>query len=55
MILNKAVFLDRDSTIGSDVPYCSRPEDFEIIATVPREIKLLNENGTVYLVLEAIE
>jgi len=42
---NKAVFLDRDGTIARDVHYCRRPEDFEILPTVPQAIKLLNENG----------
>lgn len=42
---NRAVFLDRDGTIARDVNYCRRPEDLEILATVPDAIKLLNENG----------
>ena len=42
---NKAVFLDRDGTIAHDVPYCSRPEDFELLPRVPEAIKLLNDNG----------
>ncbi len=41
----KAVFLDRDGTIARDVHYCRRPEDFEILPTVPEAIRLLNENG----------
>ncbi len=41
----KAVFLDRDGTIASDVPYCSRVEDFKILPGVPRGIRLLNEHG----------
>lgn len=41
----KAVFLDRDGTIARDVHYCRRPEDFEILPTVPDAIRLLNENG----------
>ena len=43
--MNKAVFLDRDGTIAKDVHYCRRPEDFEILPTVPEAIRLLNENG----------
>jgi len=43
--MNKAVFLDRDGTIARDVHYCRRPEDFELLPTVPEAIKLLNENG----------
>lgn len=42
---NKAVFLDRDGTIARDVPYCRRPEDFEILPGVPEAIRLLNQNG----------
>jgi histidinol-phosphate phosphatase family protein len=43
--MRKAVFLDRDGTIARDVHYCRRPEDFEILPTVPQAIRLLNENG----------
>jgi len=43
--MNRTVFLDRDGTIARDVHYCRRPEDFEILPTVPEAIKLLNENG----------
>ena len=42
---NKAVFLDRDGTIARDVPYCRRPEDFEILPTVNEAIRLLNQDG----------
>lgn len=42
---NKAAFLDRDGTIAMDVHYCRRPEDFELLPTVPEAIRLLNENG----------
>jgi len=41
----KAVFVDRDGTISRDVPYCSRPEDFELLPTVAEGIRLLNEHG----------
>lgn len=43
--MDKAVFLDRDGTINRDVPYCSRPEDLELLPTVAEGIKLLNEHG----------
>ena len=43
--MHKAVFLDRDGTIARDVPYCSRPEDFELLPDVAEGIKLLNEHG----------
>lgn len=42
---NKAVFIDRDGTIARDVPYCSRPEDFELLPGVTEGIKLLKEHG----------
>ena len=42
---NKAVFIDRDGTIALDVNYCSRPEDFELLPTVPEAIGLLNTHG----------
>ena len=43
--MHKAVFLDRDGTIARDVPYCSRPEDFELLPDAAEGIKLLNEHG----------
>ena len=43
--MNKAVFIDRDGTINRDVPYCSRPDDFELLPGVAHGIKLLNEQG----------
>ena len=43
--MNKAVFIDRDGTISRDVPYCSRPEDFELLPQVAEGIRLLNEHG----------
>ncbi len=42
---NKAVFLDRDGTIARDVHYCRRPEDLELLPTVPDAIRLLNHSG----------
>lgn len=42
---NKAVFLDRDGTISRDVPYCSCPENFELLPMVAETIKLLNDCG----------
>jgi len=43
--MHKAVFLDRDGTIARDVPYCSRPEDFELLPGAAEGIKLLNKHG----------
>jgi len=43
--VNRAVFIDRDGTINRDVPYCSRPEDFELLPGAAEAIKLLNEHG----------
>ena len=43
--MNKAVFIDRDGTISRDLPYCSRPEDFELLPQVAEGIRLLNEHG----------
>jgi len=48
---NKAVFLDRDGTISRDVPYCSRPEDFELLPMVAEAIKLLNDHGLKVIVV----
>jgi len=41
----KAVFLDRDGTIAKDVPYCSSPDDFNLLPTVPEAIKIFNESN----------
>jgi len=43
--MNRAVFLDRDGTINRDISYCSRPEDFELLPSVPEGIRLLNQHG----------
>lgn len=43
--MDKAVFIDRDDTINRDVPYCSRPEDLELLPRVIEAIRLLNQHG----------
>jgi histidinol-phosphate phosphatase family protein len=43
--VHRAVFLDRDGTISRDVPYCSQPDDFELLSGAAEGIKLLNEYG----------
>ncbi|MFC2051585.1 D-glycero-beta-D-manno-heptose 1,7-bisphosphate 7-phosphatase [Chloroflexota bacterium] len=48
---NKAVFVDRDGTMASDVPYCSCPEDFELFPDTARATKLLNEHGFKVIVI----
>ncbi len=48
---NRAVFLDRDGTMNKDVPYCHRPEDFELFPTTARAIKRLNESGYKVIVI----
>lgn len=40
-----AVFLDRDGTIARDIPYCARPEDFELFPEVAHAIKRLAACG----------
>ena len=40
-----AVFIDRDGTIARDVPYCSQPEDFELLPGVAEGIRLLNRKN----------
>lgn len=42
MLKDRAIFLDRDGTINRDVPYCSRPEDFELLPNVGEGIRLLS-------------
>jgi len=44
-VANRAVFLDRDGTMAKDVPYCSRPQDFELFPDTAKAVKLLNEHG----------
>ena len=41
----RAVFVDRDGTIAKDVPYCSCPEDFELLPRVAEAIRLLNQHN----------
>lgn len=43
--MNRALFIDRDGTIAKDVPYCSRPEDFELLPGVGEAIRQLNKKG----------
>jgi histidinol-phosphate phosphatase family protein len=43
--MNRAVFIDRDGTIARDVPYCSRPEDFELLPGAAEGIRTLNQHG----------
>jgi histidinol-phosphate phosphatase family protein len=40
-----AVFVDRDGTINRDVPYCSHPDQFELLPGTAEAIRLLNESG----------
>lgn len=49
--MHKAVFLDRDGTIAKDVPYCSRPEDFDLLPGAAEGIRLLNEHGLKVIVV----
>lgn len=37
------VFIDRDGTLGPDVGYCARAEDFSLYPEASEAIKLLNE------------
>lgn len=48
--MNRAVFLDRDGTISRDVPYCSRPEDMELLPGVARGVAYLSQHFTVVVV-----
>ena len=43
--MNKCVFLDRDGTVAKDVPYCSRPEQFELLPGAGEGVKRLNNAG----------
>ncbi len=46
-----AVFLDRDGTMNKDVPYCRRPEDFQLFPGTARAVRLLNERGYKVIVI----
>jgi len=41
----RAVFLDRDDTLCKDVPYCSRPEDLNLLPGAGDAVRKLNEAG----------
>lgn len=43
--MRRAVFLDRDGTIASDVNYCRRPEDFRLLPRAADAIAVLNQAG----------
>lgn len=49
--MNRAVFIDRDGTISRDVPYCSRPEDFELLPGAGEGVRHLNESGFKVIVI----
>lgn len=38
----RAVFLDRDDTLCKDVPYCSRPEDLQLLPGAGQAVAKLN-------------
>ena len=47
----KAVFLDRDGTMNTEVNYLHRPEDLELIPGTAEAVKLLNEAGFAVIVV----
>ena len=49
--MNTGVFIDRDGTIAHDVPYCSSPEQFELLPGAGEGIKRLNEIGLKVIVI----
>ncbi len=48
---NRAVFIDRDGTMAKDVPYCRRPEDFELFPNTAKAIRMLNQHGFKVIVI----
>lgn len=48
--MRRAVFLDRDGTLGGDGGYC-HPDEFRLFAAVPPAIRLLNEAGYLTIVV----
>lgn len=49
--MNKAVFLDRDGTINSDVGYLSKINDISIFEGVVTSLKLLKDSGFLNLII----
>lgn len=49
MLMNKAVFLDRDGTINEEMGYINHISRFKMFEFVPEAIKIFNEAG--YLVI----
>ncbi len=47
----KAVFLDRDGTINKYVGFLTKPEQFELIPSVPEAIKKINSSGYLAIVV----
>ena len=50
-MLSRAVFLDRDGTMAPDIPYCSRPEDFNLFPESAKAIRRLKANGFKVIVI----
>jgi len=46
-----AVFVDRDDTLAKDVPYCSQPEDLELLEGVGQAVKRLNDARYLVIVI----
>ncbi len=49
--MKRAVFLDRDGTINIEKEYLYKSEDFEFIPGVPEAIRMLNQAGTMVVVV----
>ena len=47
----RAVFLDRDGTIAYDVPYCSSPEEFQLVEGVGEVLSLFSHYGFMLVVV----
>ncbi len=45
MIMKKAVFLDRDGVINTEINFLHKKEDLELIEGSAEAIKMLNDNG----------
>ena len=43
IIINKAIFLDRDGTINKEVNYLYKPEDFQFIENTIEAIKIFHK------------
>lgn len=50
-MMKRAVFLDRDGTINTEVGYLNHPDQVELIPRAGAAVKLLNQSGFIVIVI----